>query len=293
MVVVDALSNTRVVQECWTCCMNPFSDSPGCFVRPHICKELMLSIRAESNPPTAIDDIDLTIFQTLEISVFPGAAYTIELQISSQVTDMLHQYFAFSDQAMLEEDDMAETERKTDKEVGEMVHEDSGTYTNEELASMSTRQMGRSDSVASVDSVNSVTSVTSKSVRFRQSRMASEDDISKAVVVTDKAKPKREALYIKYLRVGDIVLEVSTLGYAVPLTKVPVVVNEFSVRNKVLDWHQLIWKFEMHAILCVSSHTATKSMNRLWEMMFGKQGDEKAEANSHSDETKKLLLLGM
>jgi hypothetical protein len=293
MVVIDALTNTRVIQNCWTCCMNPFRDAPGCFVRPHICKELMLSIRAESNPPTAIDDIDLTIFQTLEISVFPGASYTIELQISSQVTDMLHQYFAFSEQIMIEEDDIIDKVDSESREGvdGEMALASSGGLSGRDLSSSNSMRMpSRSDSIASVDSVISTTSATSKSARFR-SRM-NEEEISREVAVAEKGKPKQEALYLKYLRVGDIVLEVSTFGYAVPLTKVPVVVNEFSIRNKVLDWHRLIWKFEMHAILCVSSHTATKSMNRLWEMMFGKQGGE-ADANAHSDETKKLLLLGM
>lgn len=244
----------------------------------------MLSIRAESSPPAAIDDIDLTIFQTLEISVFPGAAYVIEVQISSQVTDMLHKYFAFSEQVMLEEDDMLDGPKEQSEALERLQ---SG-----EISSMSMPPV-RSDSMMSIDSAVSATS--NRSMRFRSNRQISVDDeATKDQAVDQKnSKSKQEALFVKYLRVGDIVLEVSTFGYAVPLTKVPVVVNEFSIRNKVMDWQGLIWKFEMHAILCVSSHTATKSMNRLWEMVFGKQGEADADVNAHSDEMKKLLLLGI
>lgn len=287
MLVPDPIYGGFKTQKCWSCCRQTDINAPGCLTRPHVCKELMLSIRAESGIPALIADIDVTIFQTLEISVFPGCEYCIHVEISSQVLEMLHNYFDISDATMIDEDD-----------IGDGVAEDRMVSVD------SDRKNSKDDDRLGqlVDKINlhQTESSTESNMSPKLIRQSSEE--ASQTEPTHSTSPhavvaKQEALFIKYLRVGHIAVEVNTVGFAFNLEKYKAIVNEFSLRNKVLDWHRLIWKFEMHIALCMTSHTATSSMNKLWTIMFGKS-DEKDQSKGisryHDDDTttKKILLLG-
>ena len=73
----DQLTSVRM----WSCCQNTEENSIGCFSRPHICKDVMVSVRAHAAPSVRIENIDMTVIRTLEISIFPGAV-TSWLQVS-------------------------------------------------------------------------------------------------------------------------------------------------------------------------------------------------------------------
>ena len=73
----DQLTSVRM----WSCCQNTDEYSSGCFSRPHICKDVMVSVRAHAAPSVRIENIDMTVISTLEISIFPGAI-TSWLQVS-------------------------------------------------------------------------------------------------------------------------------------------------------------------------------------------------------------------
>jgi hypothetical protein len=311
MIVPDTLSASGYrKQKCWTCCRQTDVNAPGCLTRPHVCKELMLSIRAESGIPASIADIDLTIFQTLEITVFPGCEYCIHVQISSQVLEMLHSYFEISDKIMIDEDEVGEGDdlrggsgvdgegetRKTSKDderslglnlersVSDVPNESPSADPNHSpnLSKQNSEEIPSHHSNSPQDVVTQTTTVTTNN-----------NPSSSSSSVT-----RQEALFIKYLRVGHIAVEVNTIGFAFNLEKYKAIVNEFSLRNKVLDWHRLIWKFEMHIALCMTSHTATSSMNKLWTIMFGKSdegNDQTKGMNRYLDDdmtAKKILLLG-
>jgi hypothetical protein len=327
MVVPDVLSvNGYRTQKCWTCCRQTDINAPGCLTRPHVCKELMLSIRAESGIPASIADIDLTIFQTLEITVFPGCEYCIHVQISSQVLEMLHSYFEISDQLMIDEDEGGEGGRVsngngTGNGLGVGMEGEGGesrkTSKDDERNGPPLSQLERSVSDVAPDT-SSVVIASSESTR--DSKETTSDSLTPcntpreptlSTLTGATAAPstaaaeargavtvRQEALFIKYLRVGHIAVEVNTIGFAFNLEKYKAIVNEFSLRNKVLDWHRLIWKFEMHIALCMTSHTATSSMNKLWTIMFGKsnEGNDQSKGINRylEDDTtaKKILLLG-
>ena len=71
-----------------------------------MCKEVMLSVRADSNPLVYVDNLEVTIFNALEINVFPGAQYEICVRITRELVDFLHKYFSIK---MDSEVDSAET----------------------------------------------------------------------------------------------------------------------------------------------------------------------------------------
>ena len=57
----------------WTCCHRTEENCPGCFSRPHICKDVMVSVRALGAPTMRIENIEMSVLRALEISIFPGA----------------------------------------------------------------------------------------------------------------------------------------------------------------------------------------------------------------------------
>jgi hypothetical protein len=297
----------------------------------------MLSIRAESGIPASIHDLDLTIFQTLEISVFPGCEYCIHVEITSQVLEMLHSYFEISEQTMIDEDEVGEgvsgsisggvcvvdekRERLGSNESERRVHskEDDqqggvfpvGDHDTDSLFNLagassdstlsprySSKQLSDDHLSISIPSQSDCHSLVSSPLQDTPPH-PSMTTPAPTTTVTSSTR-RQEALFIKYLRVGHIAVEVNTIGFAFNLERYHAIVNEFSLRNKVLDWHRLIWKFEKHIALCMTSHTASSSMNKLWTIMFGggsadgRQGDVGGIKKYHDDDTvkKKRLLLG-
>jgi len=86
-------SNPIAGYKKWSCCGQTWEGAPGCSSRPHICKEMMISVRADTQSVFSLRGADLTIFQTLEVSAFPGSSHTLRVQITSSLVDVLHEYF--------------------------------------------------------------------------------------------------------------------------------------------------------------------------------------------------------
>ena len=82
----------------WTCCYQTDERAPGCSRRPHLCKEVMISIRADGAKPVRIENIDMSIVRSLNISIFPGSAAdaVVRVRVTRQLADMLHSYFSIS-----------------------------------------------------------------------------------------------------------------------------------------------------------------------------------------------------
>merc|ERR1711988_1368944 len=49
-----------------------------------------------ANPKTRIENIDVTVLTEIDISVFPGAQYDLQLQLSSSLKDVFITYFSLS-----------------------------------------------------------------------------------------------------------------------------------------------------------------------------------------------------
>ena len=195
----------RQYESKWSCCGNYAADAWGCTRRAHVCKEVMVSVRAEASPAVIVDNLEVTVFNALEISVFPGAQYEICVKITRELVDALHKYFSI----------------KGENEV------DSAIDSND----------------------------------------ANEIPMDK----NEEHKPRntyQSALYIKYLRVGDINVEVSTTGFPVNLKGYNAVVAPFIKHGRVIDWPRLIWMIEKHAIWSVTKHTATSGFSQVLRAIF-------------------------
>lgn len=100
--ILDELTRLPRVIKAWSCCMKHHIFATGCSARPHSCKELMIQIRAEANPKTRIENIDLSILKTVEISIFPNSPYDLKVQVTKSLTDLLHKYFYIDKPEQLE-----------------------------------------------------------------------------------------------------------------------------------------------------------------------------------------------
>lgn len=79
----------------WSCCAQREESAPGCCARPHICKEVMIRIGAEAYPKARIENIDLSVLKSVDITFFPNSsAYDLKVRVNKSLTDLLHSYFS-------------------------------------------------------------------------------------------------------------------------------------------------------------------------------------------------------
>jgi hypothetical protein len=101
-------------------------------------------------------------------------------------------------------------------------------------------------------------------------------DISQKPVL---AKKRQEGLYIVYLRVGDINVDVSTagFGFALNLDRFQAIMDKYFCKKQVLNWKRLIWEVEKHLVTSLIKNTASSSFTKLFSSlthrgsMIGKQ----------------------
>ena len=77
----------------WTCCGATHETAPGCCARPHVAKEVMVSVRAKSNAPVSVSGFEVHTYQILEISIFPGANYKLVIKLTRDIAELFHSYF--------------------------------------------------------------------------------------------------------------------------------------------------------------------------------------------------------
>ena len=84
-----------------------------------------------------------------------------------------------------------------------------------------------------------------------------------AAVSVKENKKKQEGIYVNYLRVGDIFIDLTTSGFPINLTNYKASVDPFYCRSDVLDWHSLILKIERHARRSVVRDGVAKSVSTI------------------------------
>ncbi|RYH13907.1 hypothetical protein EON65_34555 [archaeon] len=285
-------------------------------MRPHICKEVMISLRAEVYPTTKIDNVEVTIFKTLDVSIFPGANYDLKLQVTRNLSDFLHKYFSLES---VENDAGLETASLPDTGSDSTTRRHSRTIDSIESSGGSENSSGpkqkRKSLVSfikkktfvrrftqgdiSADGQKSLKPISSWSFGSRQSTSSSstpDNNSSSGNTMSGNSRErssiknglsattpqaagsneskgskqkcnKQEGLYIKYMRVGDINVDVSTLGFAINLDKFKAVMEPFFCRGEVLTWTRLIWSFERHLVWSLTKHTATTGLNKIGEFL--------------------------
>ena len=94
--VVDPLTGVTTQVDMWSCCGVQTRQAPFCQYNHHQFKEKMLQVNAMANPKTRVENIDVTVLTEIDISVFPGAQYDLQLQLSSSLKDVFITYFSLS-----------------------------------------------------------------------------------------------------------------------------------------------------------------------------------------------------
>eukprot|EP00981_Chlorochromonas_danica_P010154 scaffold3051_cov167-Ochromonas_danica.AAC.13 len=323
MTIVDQLSQKETVIKAWSCCLRHHPDAIGCSVRPHVCKEVMFSIRAEVCPTMRLaDQVEVTVFRTLDIAIFPGAHYDLKLQITRSLSEFLHKYFSVDEEeplpplsglgggssdfipgenapvsastpprrkrrglsvdsgggggleADLEQNLMSNINKKTNnliryfqkKTVGLRKDGDRQVSGDSADADPSGRSFWsfarRRGSISSTDSNGSLGMGNGGSPGANSSgsgggiggsgggmsgRVSSagsgnnNDNPSNSSLSVSKKQNKQTGLYIKYMRVGDINVDVSTEGFTINLNNFQAVMEPFVRRGQLVTWAELIW----------------------------------------------------
>ena len=82
-------------------------------------------------------------------------------------------------------------------------------------------------------------------------------------VEKNKEKNVQEAVYIKYMRVGEIVVNVSTAGFIINTKGYAACVDPLVLHGKVYDWGRLLLKVEKQAANSVAKHTFIHWMEQI------------------------------
>jgi hypothetical protein len=416
--VTDELTGVRSVLQAWTCCGRHHAFAPGCSARPHTCKEVMIQIRAEASPAARVENIDLSILKSVDISIFPNSTYDLQVHITKSLADVLHKYFSIDDienyeiTAQIPEPPPEPEEskhhggthwrhvrnvrrmllNKKAKSAGAEAGDDDGSvFTHDDPPSPlplrpPTVSTGKgnffppSDPAGSgrvgnpspqVETPSTPTSTTSKSLsntfspwfrsatpkRVPQLESSTHSDSTKStksksssifgglfgskkkkstegsvLSLTAEAEPtppattviegedgqgkrlkfnmmraranshgdrlegrgltgsnhgtsdtkdtagdakatstavanrRQEAVYVKFLRLGGIQLEVSTAGFMLNLTKFKAQMDEFRCQGEVLQWKTLVFNMERHMAVSLFTNAASNSLSRFTQM---------------------------
>jgi hypothetical protein len=97
MVIKDELTGVQSVLQAWSCCGRHHAFAAGCSARPHTCREVMIQVRAEANPTTRVENVDLSVLKSVDISIFPNSTYDLQVHITKSLADVLHKYFSIDD----------------------------------------------------------------------------------------------------------------------------------------------------------------------------------------------------
>lgn len=281
----------------WTCCHRLEEHAPGCFSRPHICKDVMVSVRALGSPTVRIENIEMSVLRALEISIFPGAMTSwLQVRITRQLADVLHNYFSIDSASNSEIQDPAAPAVNKEKSP-EGATSPSPSDGQPAVAPVPAERLSARDRVMNYLSKPKLAAEKQDSTANgadRSSKQKSKDkdkDKEKDVLKDKDSKNEKgrdraltsapttsgiiysgatgpggrqEGVYIRYLRVGDIQVDLSLSGFPLNVENYRAVVEPFFCRSEVLlSWQRLIYSFERHASRSLIRNTASSSLTRL------------------------------
>jgi hypothetical protein len=297
---LDELSGKEQRFKAWTCCGRTHEFAPGCAKGPHNCKEVMMSIRAEAGAPVRIENVELTVIKQLEISIFPCANYCMRLQITKSLADLLHRYFSIEAADSLEVVSSSASNSETNssdhsttsgggspskksKKLIPSVFKGRGrkgkkpsetaSFDSDSTSSTGPAAGRRLPNYLSSGSTNDpadepkpLASMPAGSRRSQRGTLGTGGLGAVDISQNPKAVKRQEGLYVVYLRVGDINVDVSTagFGFAFNLDRFQAVMEKFFCKKQVLDWRRLIWQLEKHLVTSLIKNTASSSFTRLF-----------------------------
>jgi len=244
----------------WTCCGKTREFAPGCSSRTHMCRDLMLCVRADADAPVLLGGVDLIVLKTLELSVFPSSASELQVQVTRSLVDLLHAYFVL--------EGVSDTEREDDLAKQQLI--------------------GAVPSTHSPMSRDRLSFSKAKGPSSSSGTGAHRDGEVTAPLPTASSS-RREGLYVKYLRVGEVTVKVSASGFPIRLNQYRAVVEPFVRHGKVLSWQRLVHKLERHAIWSLTKNTATSWIGSL---LRGRQSKGVGDGEEDEEHRRHALLGG-
>ena len=247
----------------WSCCGATGKRHPGCKNNGnHQMRKIMFSLSMDSNPSVKIDDLDLGIINALSISLFPEDKDEVKVQIANSIYSMLHRYFNINES--LEKEIMSENE--------EISRKESRSFLLKKFRKQGNKSEKKTPSHTS---------------RIRYDAQALQKEAA--------LRPKnQEAIYIKYMRVGEIVVDVSTAGFFVNLKEYKASIDAFVLHGKVYDWQRLLLKVEKQAAGSVARHTISdwggKFLKVVSKAFYGKHRNQVSEEDWGSDKEVLVFL---
>ena len=257
----DNPTTARDKDECfeWSCCGSPDQNNKGCKKRPHQFK-VMIAVSADTNPPTRVENVEVSVIHHLEISIFPSAAYDLQLAITNRVVDMMHEYFSIDN---FDYDALANGTTGA-QGAGMGMHGEDGEGVGE-ISKRSQSPATRRQS-ASGKGPNDAQKRGTVVVHSKESKDSSRQAAAENARVTPSRR--QECLYLRYFRVGNINLDLTTKGFTLNVNNFKLVMEAFVHRGTLCSWRDLVWNLEKHVLLSFSRHT----VRNLWPWSKGQNG---------------------
>ncbi|RHZ01753.1 hypothetical protein DYB31_003328 [Aphanomyces astaci] len=184
----------------------------------------MLSIRAESKPlPPSQAQPGVRVFEMLEVSIFPGIPYDISIQLAVDFYELMFKFF-FGNQV------------KTAMTAHEMK-----LHMANPMAKLGKKELARLPSLPTDAADDLVPD--------------DDDEIAES--------SGAELFYFNYVRIGNICLHISCLGFVVNLTGFELELPHFVCQGKLCTWKQLLRKFEGHLAWHVTKESASSGLNHV------------------------------
>ncbi|ETW09995.1 hypothetical protein H310_00406 [Aphanomyces invadans] len=240
-------------------------DDPMSVVKPRLDDgagqqiKTMLSIRAESKPlPPSQLQPGVRVFDMVEVSIFPGIPYDISIQLAVDFYELMFKFF-FGTQA-----------KTTAHEMKMHMTSPMAKFGMKELL---TRPPSLpTDATPSSDDL-----------------LADEDD---EIAESSGA----ELFFFNYVRIGNICLNISCLGFVVNLNGFELELPHFVCQGKLCTWKQLLRKFEGHLAWHVTKESASSGLNHVKKKFLTlnktfKRKDKPATPTTKKDTTENMATL--
>ena len=235
--IIDELSGRPTSIKCWSCCGRLQQSAIGCYSTAHRCKDSMISLKIEAIPTTRVENIELTMIDTFNLSIFPE--YKLEIEITKDLTDLLHNYFSI-------DTIVSDVTNELDVDEKEPISTASSKFSDSKTPMRLKRNINGHDN-KTIDS-------NKDSIGGRESIMNG-GDMTDIVAISDK---RQEGVYIKNMTVGGMSAIISTKGFMFNAEKYQAKIDDYTIKGEVLDFNTLLYRIETNAGLSLVTNTMNK-----------------------------------
>ncbi|KAJ0400593.1 hypothetical protein P43SY_009511 [Pythium insidiosum] len=260
-------------------------------------QKCMLTIRAESGPPTRVLGQKLRVLDVLEVSIFPDVPNMVVIQLAADFYEVLYKFF-FEQVATPATHDSAGSEhllfgRKahSTSNMSQATHHNtsapspfarsrppSNPTSPQASAIISRRKSIQISSISVVTTESSSTSVTSPTAGL-PSPTSPQGDYG----VDEEDAEGRELFYFKYVRIGNLRLRINCNGFFVNLSNFDLDLPPYVCQSKLCTWKKLLHRFESHLKWYLTKESASTGLSHFKNRLLRWTPIEKKEKQTKKD----------